>query len=120
MKSCTGIPQRSRSLNEALVYPAVGLLVPYRRFRDTHLKHHKNENLTDPYDDPESWYLAERDWSDLSRLMRRVLLVNATLLGRFVIGPALATWGLIRNDWQEARDRGGRVSFRPGCITSLG
>ncbi len=98
-----GHPTRYRLLNEALVYPAVGLLIPFRRFQDTHLKHHKNENLTDPYDDPESWYLAESDWAALSGPMRLILLLNATLLGRFLIGPALGTWGLIRNDWREAR-----------------
>ncbi len=98
-----GHPTRSRGWNEALVYPAVGLLIPYRRFRDTHLKHHKNENLTDPFDDPESWYLAERDWESLSWPLRLLLEANATLLGRFLFGPALGTWGLIRNDWREAR-----------------
>ena len=98
-----GHPTRYRALNEALVYPAVGLMIPYRRFRDTHLKHHKNEFLTDPYDDPESWYLAERDWMTLSGPLRLILELNATLLGRFVLGPALGTWGLIRNDWREAR-----------------
>ena len=98
-----GHPTRSRALNEALVYPAVGLLIPYRRFRDTHLKHHRNEDLTDPYDDPESWYLAETDWQSLSPILRSILQANATLLGRFLFGPALGTWGLVRNDWREAR-----------------
>ena len=98
-----GHPTRFRTLNEAIVYPALGLLIPYRRFRDTHLKHHRNEYLTDPYDDPESWYLADRDWASLSGPMRLILEVNSTLLGRFVFGPALGAWGLIRSDWRAAR-----------------
>jgi fatty acid desaturase len=52
-----GHPFRNQRLNDALVFPALGLLVPYRRFRDTHLAHHHDPNLTDPYDDPESNYL---------------------------------------------------------------
>ncbi len=48
-----GHPFRSTMLNEALVWPALTLTVPYGRFRDTHLAHHFDPNLTDPYDDPE-------------------------------------------------------------------
>jgi len=98
-----GHPTSSRSLNEALVYLPIGLLVPYRRFRDTHLRHHRNEDLTDPYDDPESWYLAEKDWRSLGRPTRWLLEFNATLLGRFLVGPALGVWGMARSDWRAAR-----------------
>ncbi len=35
-------PFRSRRLNEALFFPAVGLIVPYLRFRDPHLAHHRD------------------------------------------------------------------------------
>jgi hypothetical protein len=58
-----GHPTRSAALNEALVFPALGLFVPYRSFRDTHLRHHNDANLTDPYDDPESWYLPLPEWN---------------------------------------------------------
>lgn len=103
-----GHPTRSATWNEALVYPALGILVPYRRFRDTHLKHHDNEHLTDPYDDPESWYLAQRDYRALSRPLKFLLAVNATLAGRLLFGPALACYALWCGDWQRARsgDRG--------------
>ncbi len=93
-----GHPTRSGLLNEVLVFPALGLFVPYRRFRDTHLRHHNNVLLTDPYDDPESWYLSRRDWHHTSPSMRCLLAVNATLAGRILIGPALALYGFWRND----------------------
>ena len=35
-----GHPFRHRLANEALVFPALNLCVPYGRFRDTHLAHH--------------------------------------------------------------------------------
>ena len=52
-------------LNEALVFPALSLAIPYQRFRDSHLAHHNDEILTDPYDDPGAtqWFVL----SDLPR-----------------------------------------------------
>ncbi|MEM6440595.1 MAG: fatty acid desaturase [Pseudomonadota bacterium] len=93
-----GHPTRSAALNEALVFPALGLLYPYRRFKDLHLRHHHDERLTDPYDDPETWYLAEGDLAALPRPLRWALEANRTLLGRMILGPLLGTWALIRQD----------------------
>lgn len=93
-----GHPTRDARVNEALVFPALGVFVPYRIFKRTHLKHHCDSQLTDPYDDPESAYLAQRDWDVLSPPMRRALEVNRTLLGRMLIGPALSIRsGLVRD-----------------------
>jgi fatty acid desaturase len=93
-----GHPTRSCAVNEALVFAAIGLFVPYRRFRDTHLRHHNNVLLTDPYDDPETWYLSRHDWRCTSPLMRSLLVFNNTLAGRILIGPALGIYGLWRHD----------------------
>lgn len=93
-----GHPTRSRRLNELLALPALGLFVPYRRFRDLHVAHHRDECLTDPYDDPESWYVSAERWRAHGRLMRGLLALNATLLGRVTLGPALALAGFWRAD----------------------
>ncbi len=98
-----GHPFRSRALNEALVFPGLTLFVPYQRFRDTHLAHHRDERLTDPYDDPESNYLDPEVWARLSPGMRALLRVNNTLLGRMVLGPAISTWAFVRGDWRAIR-----------------
>lgn len=95
-----GHPTPSRWLNELLVFPALGLFVPYRRFRDLHIAHHRDEHLTDPYDDPESWYVAEERWHRAGPLLRRLLALNATLLGRVLLGPALSLAGFWRSDWR--------------------
>ena len=63
-----GHPTRSAALNEALVFLPLGLLFPYRRFKMLHLRHHNNAALTDPYDDPESFYYAIADWQRLPAL----------------------------------------------------
>jgi fatty acid desaturase len=40
------------------VFLPIGLVWPFRRFKALHLRHHADERLTDPFDDPESYYLG--------------------------------------------------------------
>jgi fatty acid desaturase len=98
-----GHPFRNPAVNEALVFPALTLFVPYRRFRDTHLQHHFDPALTDPYDDPESNYLDPAVWARQPWAMQRLLRLNNTLAGRMLIGPVLGTWRFIATDIAEAR-----------------
>ncbi len=104
-----GHPTGSRRINELLVFPAIGLYVPYRSFRDTHLRHHNDANLTDPYDDPETWYLARADWQKTGSIRRSLLNINNTLAGRFVIGPLLGLAGFWRSEWRAILDGDVRV-----------
>ena len=93
-----GHPFRSPLLNEALVFPALFPTVPYRRFRATHLAHHHDPDLTDPYDDPESNYLDPRVWARLPRAVRSAYRANNTLLGRMLLGPLLGTLLWLRGE----------------------
>lgn len=95
-----GHPLPSHRLSELLLSPGLGLAVPYGRFRDLHLAHHKDSNLTDPYDDPESNYYDPPQFEGMSPAMRRLLEVNNTLLGRFILGPAIGMKGFFRTEWQ--------------------
>lgn len=106
-----GHPTRSPALNEALVYCPLGLFVPYRRFKSLHLRHHNNDRLTDPYDDPESYYLAWRDWQDLPLAVQLLLKANNTLAGRLVLGPLVSQAGFIGSEIAMMR-RGDRVVMR--------
>lgn len=83
-------------LNAALVFPATTLVVPFARFKATHLAHHRDERLTDPYEDPESNYIDPNVWRAMTGPMRGLLRVNNTLAGRLVFGPLLGqvTWML--------------------------
>jgi fatty acid desaturase len=103
-----GHPFRHRGLNEALVLPALTLTVPYGRFRDTHLAHHHDPILTDPYDDPESNYLDPKVWHRLAGWHKAVLRANNTLLGRLVIGPVVGNILWLRSEAAliAAGDRG--------------
>ncbi|MGV8987915.1 MAG: fatty acid desaturase [Cypionkella sp.] len=98
-----GHPFRNETLNEALVFPAITICVPYRRFRDTHLQHHFDPSLTDPYDDPESGYCDPQVWNRLSRPAQRVLRLNNTLLGRIVLGPFVGTWVFLAREFTLLR-----------------
>lgn len=98
-----GHPFRNSRWNTALAALPMGLFVPYNRFKQLHLRHHCNENLTDPYDDPESFYLAKRDWQDLPAWLTRLLMANNTLLGRLTLGPTLALFAFYRCEYQLYR-----------------
>ncbi|MFM2390979.1 MAG: hypothetical protein RLZZ437_2534 [Pseudomonadota bacterium] len=114
-----GHPFRAAWLNELLVLPSVTLTVPFGRFRDTHLAHHHDPVLTDPYDDPESNYLDPAIWSGLPRGIQLLLLLNNTLLGRIVLGPLIGNYLWLRG---EARLilQGDRAVIRDWGLNTLG
>lgn len=95
-----GHPTRSAAINEALVFLPLGLFIPYRRFRDLHLRHHNDDRLTDPYDDPESFYLSTSSWQRRCGVLRALLLFNATFAGRMIVGPALAIAGFLSSEFR--------------------
>ena len=105
-----GHPFRRPRLNAALVFPALTLVIPYLRFRDLHLAHHNDSTLTDPYDDPESNYLDPDVWARLPGAVQAVLRANNTLLGRMLLGPAIAQAAFLRDDWRAWRAGNRRVA----------
>lgn len=106
-----GHPFKSTFWNALLVFPALTLCIPYIRFRDTHLEHHLDANLTDPYDDPESNYLDPGAWHRLPRWMQRGLRFNNTLLGRLILGPLVSQVAFMYRDWRALRS-GDRAVLR--------
>jgi len=95
-----GHPFRRQWLNDALVWPPLTLTVPYLRFKATHLAHHHDEVITDPYDDPESNYLDPGTWEKLPRVLQMVLLWNNTVAGRLTLGPLIGTVAFVLADWR--------------------
>jgi fatty acid desaturase len=100
-----GHPTRSRRLNEWLVFPALGVWLPYEIYRDTHLKHHKDEYITDPFEDPESYFVAHQSWSRLGAVRRVALLIRNTVVGRLVLGPVWACCTLVKAELYKLRNR---------------
>ncbi|MBL4768936.1 MAG: fatty acid desaturase [Rhodobacteraceae bacterium] len=97
-----GHPFCSKVLNEALVFLPLNLFIPYNRFRDLHLAHHRDSNLTDPYDDPESNYLAPAGWSKMPGWKRALYRLNNTLFGRMLVGPLIGQTVFTIEDWRAA------------------
>jgi fatty acid desaturase len=114
-----GHPFRNPHLNEALVFAGLTLFIPYRRFRDTHLQHHRDERLTDPYDDPESNYLDPAVWARMPRWLKGVLRANNTLLGRIVLGPVVSVVAFLHGDVQAVR-AGDRAVARAWVLHAAG
>jgi len=81
-----GHPTAWRALNRLLGMVPLSLWLPFDRYRRNHLVHHNNERLTDPLDDPESYYLTPESWSHLSAAGRTILQLQQTLAGRVLIG----------------------------------
>ena len=99
-----GHPTRWRKLNRALGFVPLSLWVPFERYRMLHLSHHRDERLTDPLDDPESYYWTEMDWARLSPIGRGLVEAQTCLAGRLIIGPA---WAVSRFLWTEGRAMAG-------------
>jgi fatty acid desaturase len=97
-----GHPTRNALVNEAFVFLPIGLVWPFRRFKTLHLRHHADERLTDPLDDPESYYQALWRHEELPAVMRFLLRVNNTMAGRFVLGPWLSSVGFVIDDFRQA------------------
>lgn len=106
-----GHPTRSAVANEALVFLPIGLFYPYRSYKHSHLQHHADERLTDPYDDPESYYRAMGDWQRMPFLLKRLLAFNNTLIGRVLVGPALMVVGFTVSEWKRIARRDDKVIF---------
>lgn len=96
-----GHPTPWRRFNEALVLPSLWLWIPYGIYRKSHLRHHRNANLTDPLEDPESYYLTPQRWTALNRAAQLFYFVHNSFLGRLLVGPAFCLWRLILSESQK-------------------
>ena len=103
-------PTRWRRFNRVLGVWPLALWLPFEIYRITHLQHHNDNRLTDPLEDPESYYYTTDQWQALGPLGRAVSRAQSTLLGRLIVGPACAMarfWGhegrlLARGNYRHA------------------
>jgi len=80
-----GHPTSRRSVNTALAFAPLSLWLPYLRYRRSHIVHHGTD-LTDPQQDPESFYLRPADWTSAGPVKRSYILLTRTMVGRLSIG----------------------------------
>jgi fatty acid desaturase len=91
-----GHPTRFRQVNDLIGWVPISLWLPYQLYKRAHLKHHHDEWLTDPIEDPESYYLTGSGWQRMGGFGRMITTFNNTLPGRLLIGPLVAIaafWG---------------------------
>lgn len=106
-----GHPTDNPTLNHLMVFPALGLLYPFLRFQETHLKHHHDPALTDPYDDPESNFMDPAVWDSLTPQQQRLHQFNQTLGGRMLVGPALSWWAFAKADYAAIKGGDQRIAL---------
>lgn len=82
-----GHPTPWPAANCLLVFPVLWLWLPFELYREGHLAHHRDELLTDPAHDSESWYLDDARWRSWGPFGRSLALATNTLLGRLLLGP---------------------------------
>jgi fatty acid desaturase len=107
-----GHPTRWKSLNRLLVMPPLSLWLPYDRYRHTHHAHHIDQRLTDPLDDPESFYWRPEDWARQGPLSRVSLKLQQTLAGRVLIGSFWRIGMFLRDELLTLRRHEARALVR--------
>lgn len=103
-----GHPTPSALANELLVLPSLWLWIPFRLYRESHLAHHNDALLTDPLEDPETYYVDAASWAAAGPLTRGFLWVHNTLAGRLLLGPLRCVTLFWKGE--IARARGGDFS----------
>jgi fatty acid desaturase len=88
-----GHPTPWRQVNRALASVPLSLWLPFESYRRSHLVHHCDEQLTDPLDDPESYYWSAEQWRAVGWFGRLIVRAHTTLAGRLLFGPA---WNMYR------------------------
>lgn len=80
-----GHPTRWNWLNSMIGFVPLSFWLPFLRYKALHIKHHLSD-LTDPEDDPESFYVPPASWQRAGPLRRRYLLFLRTAAGRLTVG----------------------------------
>ncbi len=81
-----GHPTRNARANRLMGIVPLSLWLPFMVYRNEHLAHHLDARITDPLDDPESFYWTPADWARRSSFNRAMLRIQQTLAGRVLIG----------------------------------
>lgn len=124
-----GHPFRSERVNEAVGSFAMSLWIPFRVYKSQHLRHHRDTLLTDPFEDPESFYCDAERWHRANVIVRSVMWANRTFVGRMIIGPPISLVRFLGSEGRRLRRREGTawrdwsahlVWFAITCVWAFG
>jgi fatty acid desaturase len=93
-----GHPTRWRWVNDLIGFPPLSPWLPYARYREQHLGHHRGGNLTDPIDDPESYYVSADALRRYSAARCLLLAACNTFAGRLLLGPLRGMTGFLHQE----------------------
>ncbi|QIX96739.1 fatty acid desaturase [Cedecea sp. FDAARGOS_727] len=98
-----GHPTRFKRLNQLFGLLPFSIWYPYGTYRDLHLKHHQDEDLTVPETDPESYYFTRRRWQHFSGVQRVLVRLRNTFPGRLLLTPILTMRWTVLNILESFR-----------------
>ncbi|HXN79419.1 MAG TPA: fatty acid desaturase [Steroidobacteraceae bacterium] len=98
-----GHPTRWHSINRLLGMVPLSFWMPFERYRVLHRVHHVDARLTDPLDDPESYYWTRESWAQLKPITRLFLRIQQTLAGRILIGSFWRIGMFWHAEWRAAK-----------------
>lgn len=107
-----GHPTRKQALNAWIVGLPLSLWLPYSIYRESHLAHHRAGRLTDPLEDPESYYVTPAMWRSMGPVRRAIRRAQATLVGRVLLGPPVVIARFFRSEWGLLRGGDRRQAVR--------
>lgn len=110
-----GHPTRWDWVNTGIGMIPLSLWLPFTRYKTLHVKHHLAD-LTDPEDDPESFYVAPVTWQQAGVVRRRYILFLRTISGRLTLGVPR---GILRFWRREVRLAGGNRSIVRGWAVHI-
>lgn len=105
-----GHPTRWPRVNQLFGTLPLAVWYPYGFYRDSHLAHHRNHTLTEPDEDPETYYLSAARWAKLPRWQQQLIQLRNTFPGRLLLGPLLDVAATFGGMWQALR-RGNRPAI---------
>ncbi len=94
-----GHPTRWTWFNGLVGRLPLSFWIPFPRYKALHVEHHQSD-LTDPDDDPESFYVRPTVWQQAGPMRRRWFLFLRTAPGRLTVGVPR---GIIRFWFRELR-----------------
>ncbi|MRS17405.1 fatty acid desaturase [Enterobacteriaceae bacterium RIT691] len=91
-----GHPTRWPRVNQLLGLLPLAVWYPYGLYRDSHLAHHRNHLLTEPGEDPETYYFSAQYWERLTPWQKRAIHWRNTFVGRLLLAPLLDIAGVVK------------------------
>lgn len=92
-----GHPTRWPRVNQLFGLLPLAVWYPYGLYRDSHLAHHRNQLLTVPDEDPETYYFSAEYWERLKPWQKRVIHWRNTFVGRLLLAPLLDIFSVIKD-----------------------